>query len=120
MKNHHSLIIERQVQALNSLNDAIPLLFKDAMPTDALHNIIANKLFSPSEDEAMAYWFARFITLRHNLWTIVDTALHNTADIQPFYGNQDWRYFVLGYSAVCSLIRLDRFLLRSCFITFLV
>ncbi len=108
----HNSIIQRQVQALNSLNDSIPTLEKEAMTQEQLQNIINNQLFSPAEDETIAYWFARFITIRRNLWAIVDTAIANTKSMAELSATHDWHYFVIAYSAVCSLVRIDRFLLN--------
>lgn len=109
MKDHNS-IIQRETQALDSLISAIPILIADAFSQQQLADIIEREIFTPSEDEEIAYWFARFITLRSSLWMIVDTAILNTGGMDKLLKPIDWQYFVLGYSAVCSLRHLDRFL----------
>lgn len=109
----HDSIISRQTQALRSLTDALPLLFKDAMSQERLANIIKQEFFSPTEDEEIAYWFARFTTIRRNLWSIVETGIYCTGGMDKLSQAHDYQYFVLGYSAVCSLIRMDRFLLNK-------
>jgi len=110
---NHDAIIKRQTQALNSLNDAIPVLKKDAIDSQALASIIERQMFTPAEDEQIAYWFARYLTIRSNLWDVVNTAIACRSDAVNFSGDNEWQYFVLGYSAVCSLVHLDRFLITK-------
>jgi len=109
----HSLIIKSEAKTHDSLINSIELLLKDAFTPHTLATIVSQQFFTPAQDEEIAYWFARFITIRANLWEIVDTALLNTGGITKLANEIDWQYFVLGYSAVCSLIRLDRFLLND-------
>ena len=109
----HDSIISRELQALNSLNAALPKLLDDAMSREQLDEIIAKQLFSPSNDEQIAYWFARFISINQNLWDIVDTAISLTGGTSKLVKGYDWHYFVLAYSAICSLVRMDRFLLTK-------
>jgi len=112
-------IIEREAQALESLNSAIANLLKQAMDYETLQAIVHQQCFSPAQDDEIAHWFARFITIRSNLWSVVDTAIANADGLFIFkriYKNakpQDWQYFVLAYSAVCSLVRIDHFLLNN-------
>lgn len=108
-----NLIIQREVQALESLVCSISPLIDDALSQQQLADITQRELFTPDEDEKIAHWFARFITLRSNLWLIVDTSILNTGGMGKLVKPSDWQYFVLGYSAVCSLVRLDRFLLTK-------
>lgn len=108
-----SLIIQREAQTLESLLRAIGPLISDAFPEEKLATIASRERFTPTEDEELAYWFARFVTLRSNLWMVVDTAILNTGGMGQLVKPSDWQYFVLGYSAVCALIRLDRFLLTK-------
>ena len=109
----HNSIINRQVAALENLTRSIPSLFKDTLSSEQLTNIINNGFFNPTEDEHISYWFARFIIIRKNLWSIIETGINNTGGIHKLSVKQDYQYFVLGYSAVCSLIRIDRFLINN-------
>ena len=109
----HILIIERQVIAFNTLKNALPILFKDAFSQEKLFQIISNGLFSPAEDEEISYWFARFLTVRRNLWQIVDLCINNAGGMNNLSEKYDYQYFVLGYGAVCLLIRMDRFLIND-------
>jgi len=109
----HSSTIKSQVQALNSLNSALPDLFKQAMSKDRITKIINNRVFSPAENEQIEYWFAHFITIRNNLWSIIEISIHNTSGINHLKEPHHYQYFVLAYSAMCSLIRMDRFLLSK-------
>jgi len=109
----HKSIIKREVQAHDSLISSVEQLLKDTISQETLTSIITQQFFTPKQDEEIAYWFAKFITVRENLWEVVDTALNNTGGIRKLASQIDWQYFVLGYSSVCSLIRLDRFLLNN-------
>ncbi|RBP52852.1 YiiX/YebB-like N1pC/P60 family cysteine hydrolase [Arenicella xantha] len=102
--------LTRLTQALVTLNESLPQLFKDAFNTEKLAAISSEGLFSPQEDEQMGYWFARFITIRRNLWSIVEAGIQTTGGISKLSAERDYPFFVLAYSAVCSLIRMDRFL----------
>jgi len=109
----HDSIIARQAQALDTLSASLPTLFKDAMSTERLANIISKEIFDPSEDEEIGYWFARFTTIRRNLWSAVETGIYYTGGMDKLSQAHDYQYFVIAYSAVCSLIRMDRFLLNK-------
>ena len=109
----HSLIIERQVITFDSLTEVLPNLFKDAISQNRVEAIIENGFFSPIEDNEISDWFARFMTIRNNLWSIVETSLTNTGGMDSLNAQYDYQYFVLGYASVCSLIRMDRFLINK-------
>ena len=106
-------LLDRELQALNSLGAEVPLLLDDAMSRQKLDAIVKNKQFTPTEDEQIAHWFARFITIRNSYWEIVDTANQRTGGTSSLSNDFDWHYFVVAYSAVCSLVRIDRFLLNK-------
>ena len=92
-------------QAADSLHD-------DAPSASQLESIIRRGDFRPSEDEAIGFWFARFLTVREELWSVIDEVLE-TVD-QPLStarGQTDLRFFLVGYAATCLLIRLDRLML---------
>lgn len=87
-------------------------LESDAMLPAALREIVHRGEFRPDEDEAIGYWFARLLSIRESLWDVIEDVLEvldkTTSDIR---GKRDWKYFLVGYSAVCVLIRIDRLLL---------
>lgn len=94
------------------LFDAAASLQEDAPTRSQLDAIVARGEFRPSEDEAIGFWFARFLTIRQNLWAIIDdvrTVLDKpTSTIEQ---QSELRYFLIGYAAVCLLIRIDRLFL---------
>jgi hypothetical protein len=59
------------------LISVVPALLEGSLSKQQLTDIVAKEVFTPAEDEEIAYWFARFITLRSNLWMIVDTVIFN-------------------------------------------
>lgn len=108
---NHSDLIARQILALESLEDAIPSLFKDAFSKQRLATIIKDGLFSPTDNDEIAYWFARFTTIRNNLWSIIEVSIHYGDGLHATHHGDDYQHFVVAYSAICSLIRIDRFLI---------
>lgn len=104
---------------LDTLSDTISGLIvaadqlRDDAPTQAeLAKIVARGDFRPSEDEAIGFWFARFLTARENLWTVIDDVrLVLDKPTGSIEGQDEIRYFLIGYAAVCLLIRIDRLLL---------
>ncbi len=91
---------------------ATDLLIEDALDAGQREEICARGSFRPGQDEAIGYWFARFLTIRDGLWGVLDdvrAAIH-----EPMKDVQDvpsWRVFMFGYAAACALVRIDRFLL---------
>jgi len=92
---------------LAGLLDAASRLEDDAPAGAELDAIIARGKFRPAEDEAMAYWFARFLTVREELWSVIDDVL----DVLDEQAEHELRYFLVGYAAVCTLVRIDRVML---------
>jgi uncharacterized protein YycO len=87
-------------------------LERDAMASTTLQAIIRRGEFRPEEDEAIGYWFARFLSIRESLWDVIEDVLEvldkSVSDIK---GKTDWKYFLVGYASVCLLIRIDRLML---------
>ena len=87
-------------------------LERDAMDATTLQAIVRRGEFRPEEDEAIGYWFARFLSIRESLWDVIEDVLEvldkSMSDIK---GKMDWKYFLVGYAAVCVLIRIDRVML---------
>jgi len=87
-------------------------LSEDAPPPDLLANIVSRGDLRPSEDEAIGFWFARFLTARENLWVIINDVREVLDDpTRPTDSEQKLKYFLVGYAAVCILIRIDRVML---------
>jgi len=108
-----SLIIERQIKTFHSLVSSVTALLKDAISKEHKEEIISKGYFSPQEDKEIRQWFAKFITIRINLWSVVDTSIENAGSMDDLLNKTDYQYFVLGYAAVCYLIKMDRFLIND-------
>jgi hypothetical protein len=105
-------MLETLGKTIRGLIDAADQLQDDAPPRSQLEKIVARGEFRPAEDEAIGFWFARFLTVRDNLWNLINdvrTILYNPAE--PISDNDEQRHFLVGYAAVCTLIRLDRVML---------
>lgn len=98
--------------SIQGLGAATTQLLDDAPSQSDLADIIARGDFRPSEDEAIGFWFARFLTARDNLWVVINE-VRMEIDKPAFSIKDDekLRFFLLGYAAVCLLIRIDRVLL---------
>jgi len=97
---------------LRGLIDAASQLEEDAPSKEHLEAIVAHGEFRPTEDEAIGFWFARFLTLRESLWTVINDVRTVLYKPTRAMGQEDeLRYFLIGYAAVCLLIRIDRLML---------
>jgi hypothetical protein len=104
--------IDWSSDSVRGLLEAVASLHEDAPSTAQLKIIVKRGDFRPSEDEAIGFWFARFLTVREELWSVIDEVL--VAIDKPLDAvseESDLRYFLVGYAATCLLIRLDRLML---------
>ena len=112
--NDDNGILARTATRLEGLIDASAQLVNDAPDRATLDAIIAHGEFRPAEDEAIGFWFARFLTIRDNLWTVIDVVRERLVKpARAAEGDEELRYFLVGYAAVCVLIRIDRILLSE-------
>ena len=97
-------MLETLADIIRGLIASTTQLQDDAPSQSQLTDIIARGDFRPSEDEAIGFWFARFLTARENLRAVID-------EVQSEIDESELRCFLIGYAAVCLLIRIDRMLL---------
>ncbi|MEM8682151.1 MAG: YiiX/YebB-like N1pC/P60 family cysteine hydrolase [Pseudomonadota bacterium] len=101
--------IRRLANAVTGLGDAVSRVRADAPSESELATIIERGDFRPVEDEAIGYWYARFLTVRESLWDVIDECRRN---LEHSTGDEDrLRLFLIGYSAACLLVGIDRVLL---------
>lgn len=97
---------------LASLHGPVDQLIVEALSPEQRLAIIDRGHFRPTEDEALASWLAKLLSVRSELWGII-SAVDKIAAV-PFRKIktiEHWRCFVIGYTAACLLVRLDRFFL---------
>ena len=81
----------------------------DAPPAHVLAEIVENGLVRPADNEVLAYWFARYLSIRQGLWDLINDCLESgDRHTHGLNDEQVWSHFVVGYSAACLLIRNDR------------
>ena len=105
-------MLETLSDSLRGLIEAVSQLQDDAPQPDELEAIARRGEFRPSEDEALGFWFARFLTVRQNLWELIEAAQNDVG--KPLHSideEGELRYLVIGYAAACLLVRIDRLLL---------
>lgn len=101
---------------LRTLSDTMRALIEAAShmqndaPTQAqIEAIVERGDFRPAEDEAIGFWFARFLSIRESLWVVIEDVQAQLDE--PENQLDELRYFLLGYCAACLLVRIDRLLL---------
>ena len=107
-------MLARLATRIAGLIEASEQLVADAPDRATLDAIVAHGEFRPAEDEAIGFWFARFLTVRENLWSVIN-AVREQLDkpTRKIEDDEELRYFLVGYAAVCILIRIDRVLLNQ-------
>lgn len=98
--------------AIRSLMAAEKMLAASAPAKADLDNIVERGSFRPDEDEAIGFWFAQFLSVREELWAVIDdvrTILDKPLD--AIEEQKELQLFLAGYAAVCLLIRIDRLML---------
>jgi len=105
-------MLQTLANSIEGLISATTQLQVDAPSESQLAEIIERGDFRPSEDEEIGFWFARFLTARENLWSVINEVRIELE--KPTFSVKDeekLRFFLVGYAAVCLLIRIDRVLL---------
>ena len=97
---------------IRGLHKAVSQVRDDAPSESQLESIIQRGEFRPAEDEAIGFWFARFLSVRLSLWSVIED-VRTTLDkpTNAIQTDSELRYFLVGYAAVCLLIRIDRVML---------
>lgn len=105
-------MLETLSETMRGLIEAASQLQDDVLSESQLDAIIARGEFRPTEDEAIGFWFARFLSIRESLWAVIEDVLAVLDEpANPIERHTELRYFLLGYAAVCLLIRIDRIML---------
>ncbi len=102
--------LQTLADTVEGLVDAAALLKSDKPTDDELKAIIERGEFRPAEDEAIGYWFARYLTVRESLWAVIDDA-RELLDGRTVRSDEEMRLFVVGYAAACTLVGVDRVML---------
>lgn len=101
-------------RAVTALAGAVDELDNSA-PGEQITDAAAERgFFRPDEEAALLSWFARFLTIRSGLWEVIgDVSAPLDGRVNRVLTTDDWRCFVLGYTAACLIVRLDRMLLET-------
>ena len=105
-------MLETLSDTIRGLTEAASRLQEDAPSRSQLTAIVERGEFRPDEDEAIGFWFARFLSVRESLWTAIGDVLSILRDPETASNPDDeLPFFLVGYAAVCLLIRIDRIML---------
>ena len=105
--------IQRLVRILCSIESMLPELEQEAVAAaPELKEIIAAQYLTPGHDERIKQWFTKFLSLRESLWEIIDEVHEQAAiNINDIKTDDEYRLFIIGFTAACQVVRLDRLLL---------
>lgn len=107
-------VISQLARTLRSLESVVPELELEALNTTEREQIIAAKYFKPEQDERIAQWFTKFLSVRGSLWEIIDEVHEQvTVGLKNLSTYEEYQFFVLGFVAACQVVRMDRFLLEK-------
>ena len=113
MNNDEERLVLRSLSdTIRSLAESVSQLEADAPTRSQLDAIVARGDFRPAEDEAIGFWFARFLSVRESFWSVIEDIL--TVLDKPtlsIRSQSELRYFLVGYAAVGLLVRIDRVML---------
>lgn len=105
-------VLQTLSDSIRSLDEAAAALEADAPSEELLQAVVARGAFRPDENESVGFWFARNLSVREELWDVINEVL---AEIGPspktIQNDDDLKLFLVGYAAVCLLVRIDRLLL---------
>jgi len=108
----NSTTLATQASTLTSLITPVDELLADDSVVQLIPGVIERGLLRPAEDETLAHWYAKYLSLRGELWSIIET-VDDMAGV-PLTGirsDEQWRCFVIAYTAACLLVRIDRYFL---------
>jgi len=101
-------------RAVSALSTAVDEIAANAPDSRLLADAATRNVFSPEDEAALLSWFARFLTVRSGLWEVVgDVSAPLDGSVERVVSTDHWRCFVLGYTAACLIVRLDRLLLEE-------
>lgn len=107
-----TVVLDRLASTFNALLLASDKLEADAPSSEVLDEIIETAVVRPSQNEVIAIWFGRYLTVRQELWNVINQCLDSGENEKQQYSHEQiWSYFIIGYSAACLLVRNDRLFL---------
>jgi hypothetical protein len=105
--------LSSQIAVLRALLDAVADLENIGDLAGDIHAAVQREIFTPLEDEKLWAWFSRFLSVREELWAVVESVSDALqGELCQISNRDDWRQFVLGYTAAIYLAGLDKLLLE--------
>ena len=100
--------ISQTAHILHGLKNAVYDLERVVDPLkEDIRQAIERDYFKPDEDERLWYWFSRYLSVREELWQIIDVVSNNLGALALVISDDDWRQFILGFCAATLLVRID-------------
>ena len=106
-------VVERASFSLRALEPAAREL-ANSIDRNSLLGPAARGFFRPEEELELLDWWARFLTVREGLWSVIeDVSAPLGGDLSRIESRDDWRLFAFGYAAACLLVGQDRLLVEE-------
>ena len=103
--------LRKTQRAYLSLTQALATLAEEQPEQTTIQTAIKRGYFVPEEDDLVWSLISRFLTIRSGFWEIInDMSAHFSDDTENVKTTNDWRHFLLGYSASCQTVRMARLL----------
>jgi len=103
--------LRKTQRAYLSLTQALATLAEEQPEQTTIQAAIKRGYFVPEEDDLVWSLISRFLTIRSGFWEIInDMSAHFSDDTENVKTTDDWRHFLLGYSASCQTVRMARLL----------
>ena len=104
-------ILAGNVRALHSLSLAVDGLIQCDAERKVIAAGVTRGFFRAAEDEQLKNYLARLLSVRAGLWEVIhEVGLPLGGQPTAARSTDEWRCFLIGYSAACRLVRLDRLL----------
>ncbi|MEE9335491.1 MAG: YiiX/YebB-like N1pC/P60 family cysteine hydrolase [Granulosicoccaceae bacterium] len=109
---NNEAVLVTQANTLHSLIMPVNELLAKNDDLQFIPKAIERGLLRPAEDEALAHWYAKYLSLRGELWSIIRHCDEMAGvSLSGIRTGEQWRCFVIAYTAACLLVRIDRYFL---------
>lgn len=108
----HSDILNIHASNLRLLQPGIEQIEDISELQVVIESAIARKYFRPEEERQLQQWFSEFLRIRKQLWHIIEDVQLFLNDDLSTIDETHWPCCILGYCAICLLVRVDFLLVK--------
>lgn len=108
----HSEVLQIHASNLRLLQPRIEHIEDIAQLQCVIEDAVARKYFRPEEERQLQQWFSEFLKIRKQLWHIIEDIQLFLNDDLTTLDEKQWPFIILGYCAICLLVRVDFLLVK--------